>query len=210
MVCLHVSQMLRWSEYAELSSTSHHLEVMSSGSKQQVFSWWELSSTLRTCLLHCFYQRGLASTGSVADTIMHSITWFSLSDYIFSRNNQGEFFFPLPLPGKCWVVFTAKQNSPFPDKLLSAWGNALIFSITSTARVEALDKKKKERKGKGKKRKKRINAQVGYLAGRIHLEWASNCCSLTRQCLKPGWWMNIFANILHDFTVEGLQQMQTQ
>lgn len=131
----------------------------------------------------------------------------------FLQKQSGGIFFPLPLPGKCWVVFTAKQNSPFPDKLLSAWGNALIFSITSTARVEALDKKKKRKKRKRKKkkeRKKRINAQVGYLAGRIHLEWASNCCSLTRQCLKPGLWMNIFANILHDFTVEGLQQMQTQ
>lgn len=179
-------------------------KAMSSGSKQQVFSWWKLSSTLWKCLLHCFYQHGLASAGSVVDMIMHSITWFSLSDYIFPRNNQGYYFFFLPLPGKRRVVFTVKQNSPFPDKLLSAGGNALIFCITCTAKVKASDKEEK------RERKKRRNAQVGYLAGRIHLEWASNCCSLTRQCLKPGWWMNIFANILHDFTVEGPQQMQTQ
>lgn len=120
-------------------------KVMSSGRKQQVFSWWELSSTLWICLLHCFYQHGLASAVSVVDIIMHSITWFSLTDYIFSRNNQGYYFF-LPLPRKRWVVFTMKQNSPFPDKLLSAWCNALTFTITCTVKVKASDKKKKERK----------------------------------------------------------------
>ena len=131
-------------------------KVMSSGRKQQVFSWWELSSTLWICLLHCFYQHGLASAISVVDMIMHSITWFSLLDYIFSRNNQGYYF-------SSFTQKTLKQNSPFPDKLLSAWGNTLIFTITCTVKVKASDKKKRK-----KERKK--NAQVGCLAGRIHLE----------------------------------------
>lgn len=147
MVCLLVSnpEVIRVCSYhpphISVSFGNPH-KVMSSGSKQQVFSWWELSSTLWICLLHCFYQNGLASTSSVVDMIMHSITWFSLSDYIFSRNNQRYYFFFLPLPRNGGVVFTVKQNSPFPDKLLSAGGNALIFSITCNAKVKASDKKK--------------------------------------------------------------------
>lgn len=104
-------------------------KVMSSGRKQQVFSWWELSSTLWICLLHCFYQHGLASAVSVVDIIMHSITWFSLTDYIFSRNNQGYYFFFLfpenvelfslwnkiaHFQTSCWVLDVMLSHSPSP------------------------------------------------------------------------------------------------
>lgn len=94
---------------------------------------------------------------------------FSLGLYFPRKQSERVIFFPpLLLPGKCRVVFTAKQNSPFPDKLLSARGNALIFSFSSAAREDS-DKKKKKKNLKPE-RQKRINAQVGYLTGRIHLE----------------------------------------
>lgn len=130
---------------------------------------------------------------------------FSLGLY-FLQKQSGKLFFVFLFSENVELFSLRNKIAHFQT---SCWVLEVMLSYSASP---LLQEKKPQIRGKKWKqeRKKRINAQVGYLAGRIHLERASNCCSLTRQCLKPGWWMNIFANILHDFTVEGLQQMQTQ
>lgn len=87
-----------------------HLEILTKWCPQAASSRFladgSLAAHYEYASCAAFISMALPPPALVVDIIMHSITWFSFWDYIFPRNNQGYYFFFLPLPRKRWFVFT--------------------------------------------------------------------------------------------------------
>lgn len=142
--------MKRW-EYAKFSSPSHQRPIWK-WCPQAANSGFLADGSLAAHYKHASCTACLRQLCCGYDNAFNNML-FSLGLYFLRKQSERVIFSPLLLPGKRRVVFTAKQNSPFPDKLLSARGNALIFSFSSAARKDSDKKKKKLKTWKTEKNK---------------------------------------------------------